>query len=104
MRAVALFESDPNLDGERVFLHAGCHALLSTMAGLPGTGVSADRSDAEADRAMALLRQAVGMGYRGLVGYRTETALDPLRDRDDFRLLMLDLAFPGEPFERSENP
>jgi len=29
---------------------------------------------------------------------RIESALDPLRSRDDFRLLMMDLAFPAEPF------
>jgi hypothetical protein len=30
--------------------------------------------------------------------YRTEDALEPLRGRDDFRLLMLDLAMPADPF------
>ena len=29
---------------------------------------------------------------------RTEPALDVLRGRDDFRLLMLDLAMPADPF------
>ena len=47
---------------------------------------------------MDLLRRAVGMGYRNLDAYRTEDALDPLRDRPDFRLLMMDLAMPAEPF------
>ena len=28
---------------------------------------------------MAVLRQAVAMGYRNPVAYRTESALDPLR-------------------------
>ncbi len=30
--------------------------------------------------------------------YLTESALDPLRDRPDFRLMMMDLVFPTEPF------
>ena len=30
----------------------------------------------------------------------TSLALGPLRDRDDFRLLLMDLAFPAEPFIR----
>jgi eukaryotic-like serine/threonine-protein kinase len=47
---------------------------------------------------MALLRRAVAMGYATLDDYRTADALDPLRDRDDFRLLMMDLAMPAEPF------
>jgi hypothetical protein len=38
------------------------------------------------------------MGYRAVNAYRTEDALDPLRSRDDFPLLMIDLEFPSEPF------
>jgi hypothetical protein len=51
---------------------------------------------------MALLHQAVAMGYRSLDAYRTADELDPLRDRDDFQLLMLDLAFPADAFARRE--
>jgi hypothetical protein len=47
---------------------------------------------------MALLHQAVAMGYRSLDAFRTEDALDPLRSRPDFRLLLDDLAFPADPF------
>jgi hypothetical protein len=47
---------------------------------------------------MALLRRAAAMGYRSTVFYRTEDALDALRSRDDFPLLMMDLEFPSEPF------
>jgi hypothetical protein len=31
---------------------------------------------------------------------QADTDLDPLRDREDFRLLMLDLAMPSDPFAR----
>ena len=47
---------------------------------------------------MALLHQAVAMGFSNLDAYRNEDALDPLRDRDDFRLLMMDVAMPAEAF------
>ena len=47
---------------------------------------------------MALLHTAVAMGYRSPGALRTEEALDPLRSRDDFKLLMMDLAMPAEPF------
>ena len=47
---------------------------------------------------MALLRSAVAMNYRSPDAFRTEDALDPLRGRDDFRLLMMDLAMPADPF------
>ena len=49
---------------------------------------------------MALLYRAVAMGYRNRHAYRTEDALDPLRDRPDFQALLLDLAFPADPFAR----
>jgi hypothetical protein len=38
------------------------------------------------------------MGYRNPDAYRTESALDPLRTRHDFRVLMMDLVFPADPF------
>jgi hypothetical protein len=47
---------------------------------------------------MASLRKAVGMGFRTFDDFRTEDALDPLRSRDDFKPLMMDLAMPAEPF------
>jgi hypothetical protein len=74
---------------------AACvHAALGGLAGRDGSGVSA----AEAVAAMAALREAVAMGERRLYRFRTADALDPLRGRDDFRLLMMDLTFPTEPF------
>ncbi len=95
-RALALFKTIADLYGEYVFYYAGCHASLSTLAGQPGAGIPAAEKTAEADKAMALLRRAALMGYRDPVTYRTETALDSLRGREDFRLLLLDLAFPIE--------
>jgi hypothetical protein len=46
---------------------------------------------------MALLYKAVAMGYRNPAAYRTEVALDPLRGREEFRVLMMDLEMPAEP-------
>jgi hypothetical protein len=47
---------------------------------------------------MAHLRKAIEMGYRAAYFYRNEDALDLLRSRDDFRMLMMDLEFPSDPF------
>ena len=47
---------------------------------------------------MAVLRRTVAMGYRSPDVFRTEAALDALRSRDDFRLRVMDLAMPAEPF------
>jgi tetratricopeptide (TPR) repeat protein len=86
--------------GEDVFIAAGCHAAISSLAGRVGSPVSASERDAEIEMAMDLLRQAVGMGYREPAVYRTEEALDPLRGRDDFKLLVMDLAMPVDPLAR----
>jgi eukaryotic-like serine/threonine-protein kinase len=86
------------MDGSNTFLLACCHAGLAGLAGRPGSGVSAAEGAVQAEKAMAVLRQAVTMGYRNPDAYRTESALDPLRNRPDFRGLMMDLAFPSRPF------
>ena len=53
---------------------------------------------AEADLAIQWLRRAIATGYRKLALIQTDPDLDQLRSRPDFQLLMLDLAFPAEPF------
>ena len=84
--------------GEQWYETACCHAELSGLAGVAGSGISADRSAPEANAAMDLLHKAAALGFRNADAIRTEAALDPLRDRPDFRLLMMDLAIPEEPF------
>jgi serine/threonine-protein kinase len=53
-----------------------------------------------ADEAMATLLEAVRLGYRDAVHMRQDPDLDPLRARDDFRALMMDLAVPSTPFAK----
>jgi hypothetical protein len=48
------------------------------------------------------LGRAARLGYRNPYAYRSEAALEPLRDHDDFRLLMMDLAFPVKAFAGPE--
>jgi hypothetical protein len=96
-RALALWDGVPR-QGPGWFETACAHAALAGLAGQPGSGVSATEAVPEADAAMALLRKAVAMGHRRSAAYRTEDALDPLRSRDDSRLLMMDLAMPAWPF------
>ena len=97
-RADALLEGAGALAPDFTFIQACCHSSLSWAAGRPGSGVSAGEADAEAAKALALLRRAAETGFRNLATYRNETALDPLRGRPDFRLMMMDLAMPTEPF------
>jgi hypothetical protein len=49
---------------------------------------------------IADLRRAVAAGYRNYAHMRKDPDLDPLRRRADFQQLMLDLAFPADPFTR----
>jgi hypothetical protein len=49
---------------------------------------------------MALLKMALDIGDRSSNRYRDESALDGLGGRPDFRILLLDLAFPSDPFAR----
>jgi hypothetical protein len=55
-----------------------------------------------ADTAMECLRRAAAGGYRNTNELRVESAFEPLRSRDDFRHLVLDLAFPVNPLDRGE--
>jgi hypothetical protein len=82
------------------FLHACCHSSLSWAAGLSGSGAPAGEADAEALKALALLQLAAASGSSDPAAYRNETALDPLRGRPDFRLLLMDLDMPADPFAR----
>ena len=95
---MAVYDTLASRTGEQWFLFACSHAALAGLGGNAGSGVSAAGGDEEAARAMALVRMAVAMGYRNADAYRTEDALDPLRGRDDFRLLVLDLVMPTDPF------
>jgi tetratricopeptide (TPR) repeat protein len=69
---------------------------LSDPAG--GTGARGADREAHAERAIAALRRAVAAGFRNLDQMRTDPDLGPLRSRSDFQLLMMDLAFPSDPF------
>ena len=97
-RAVATFQAMPPRDPEAAFLEACCHAMLAGAAGQIGSSLPPDAGSIEAGRAIDILRQAVAIGFRSARRYRIEPALAPLRDRDDFHLLIMDLAMPDRPF------
>ena len=97
-QAAALLDSQTSPSGEFCFMSGCAHAALAGLAGQAGSGVPAAERPSEAERATALLHQAVAMGYSNVDAYRNEDALDPLCDRDDFRLLIADLVMPADPF------
>jgi hypothetical protein len=88
----------PTTASRQIYNLACYQALLAGASEERGSGLSADEGGAGADRAMDTLRRAVAAGYGALAHMQADTDLDPLRDRDDFRLLMMDLAMPADPF------
>ena len=51
---------------------------------------------AEANRAMAWLRQAIAAGYKKVAMLKQDSDLDALRDRADFRKVIADLEAQAE--------
>ena len=50
------------------------------------------------DRAVEELRNAIKAGFRQLPPLKQDTCFDSLRGRLDFRLILMDLAMPSDPF------
>jgi tetratricopeptide (TPR) repeat protein len=101
-RAVSLLEQLPTLEPIDCYNLACGHAKLAHVAALSGSGMSAVEGQAEAERAMQLLHRAHARGYRNVAVMQRDHDLDPLRSRDDFRALMMDLAMPDDPFARPD--
>jgi hypothetical protein len=82
-------------------LLAQCDALATES---PGAFPDEDRVwlAGSSDRAMAALRRAVDAGFGYVALLRTEEDLAPLRSRPDFQALLLDMAFPADPFARTD--
>jgi tetratricopeptide (TPR) repeat protein/tRNA A-37 threonylcarbamoyl transferase component Bud32 len=89
-RALKLNNELATRSGEMWFEMACCHAALSALAGREGSGIPAADKAAEADQAMALLKKTFDTGYRADT-FRFEPALDPLREREDFKKLIAEL-------------
>jgi hypothetical protein len=88
---------DKNKDDELWWEQACGHAALASLSEVPGSGLSARLGLAEADRAMVLLQERVIARARWFEEYRDDPALAALRDRADFKLLLLDRAMPADP-------
>jgi hypothetical protein len=69
--------------------NAACWRAV-TAAVIRSAGKSTDmkKADAEADRAMAWLEQAVSAGFRDVRHMKKDSDLDSLRNRDDFKKLV----------------
>ncbi len=77
---------------------ACCLALRIPPAPASRNSLAAEDGRRYGDRAMVELRRAVAGGIKPLEDYQTDPNLDPLRRREDFRALLMDLAFPPDSF------
>lgn len=101
-RAVAIMERLSNLqpDGYNLYNLACFQSLLSGIGAQPGSGMTPAEIDSLGEKAVETLHRAVAAGLQDAAFMRRDTDLDPLRSRPDFQMLMMDLAFPDEPFAR----
>jgi tetratricopeptide (TPR) repeat protein len=90
-RALGLCDKPGPRSVELLVEMACCHAQLAGVAGRAGSGVSAVEEEKEARNSIEWLRRAVAVGYRNANELRIESALDPLRAREDFKTLVKEL-------------
>lgn len=102
-RALELLKNlTPSMPGQE-FETACCHAQLAGLAGIEGTNVAAEQRDTEAEQAIRLLPLSVDSGLSSVTEFRTEAALDSLREREDFKKMMVELENRQKP-PTSANP
>jgi tetratricopeptide (TPR) repeat protein len=89
--AVALVEELPTHSARNYLNLARYQALLAVLATEKGAGVLAKEGEAAAERAVAALKNAIAAGYHAVAELRTDTTLNPLRAREDFKNLLADL-------------
>jgi hypothetical protein len=91
-QAIELFEKRNGTDASSLY-NAACYRAV-TAAAIRASDQSAQgakEADAEADRAMAWLKQAVAAGWRNAAHLAADHDLDALRARDDFKALVAEL-------------
>ncbi|MDX2036844.1 MAG: tetratricopeptide repeat protein [Isosphaeraceae bacterium] len=94
-RALAILDGIEQRSGEVWFEIACCRAMLASERSEPG-----NVDETLVDSAMDALRAAVRQGYRSPLPFEREPALEILRGRREFALLMMDRVFPVDPFTR----
>jgi hypothetical protein len=63
----------------------------AVLRGADPSPAGAKQADAEADRALAWLKQAVAVGYQDAAHLKQDKDLDALRGREDFQRLLAEL-------------
>jgi tetratricopeptide (TPR) repeat protein len=84
---------------EAAFFDIACAYCLWSVAGQDGA-IDPSEREARAGRAVDALRRAAAAGHCDARRLGRDPAVDPLRRRREFQELLLDLAFPSDPFGR----
>jgi serine/threonine protein kinase len=92
-RFIAMWEELKPTDARRLYNLACYHAVTAALirADKQSAAAAAREADAEADRAMTWLKQAVAAGYKDAEHMRKDEDLDILRGRQDFQKLLAGL-------------
>jgi serine/threonine-protein kinase len=99
-RGRAILERLPGADASELYDAARAYSLCSGPIGRDRSPGEEARRRSDAEQAMALLNRAVAAGYVDAARMRADPDLEPLRSRADFQALLMDLAFPKDPFPR----
>jgi serine/threonine protein kinase len=84
-----LWEKQQRTDFDSLYKAAVCRAVTAAILRATDTSPTvAKEAEAEDDRAMAWLRQAVKAGYKDVAFIKKDPDLDALRDRADFQELL----------------
>ena len=96
--AQKLLESLPQSWPTYHYHMACCLALRIPPASASRTSSEIEDARRYGDQAMHALRRSVAGGFKTREIFRTSPELEPLHDREDFQMLLMDLALPLDPF------
>jgi eukaryotic-like serine/threonine-protein kinase len=91
-QAATIWEKLNRTDSDSLYKAASFRAVTAAALRAADKSASAGHeADAEADRAMAWLKQAVSAGYKDAAHMNRDSDLDSLRAREDFKQLVAEL-------------
>jgi hypothetical protein len=97
-KSAAILETS---DEANILYNRACSLALASTLTDPAEGQTAsDRQRRDADQAVATMRRAIKVGLANFDVWRNDPDFDSLRSRPDFQALLMDLAYPADPFAR----
>jgi serine/threonine protein kinase/tetratricopeptide (TPR) repeat protein len=95
-QTAAMWEKLNRADADSLYEAAYMRAVTAAvLRAADSSAASAKQADAEDDQAMAWLKKAVAVGYKNAAHMQKDKDLDALRQREDFKKLLGELAAGG---------